>query len=262
MKKFTCTLLFLLIFTTVGQAQERVGIGYGLVDDGNCPVGQHTLLAEYERPGDTLAVRGKVRSEPAGGDCRQAALSYDVFVARYFPVGGVDAVVEFGANEQNAAAPYALLDPAGQVLLRADGGALFSPNLPAGAARTIIGALGVSKKLGDTRLGVLANLVPIDWASGRSSRTAHFTAEWARAGFLANGSVDVGSSTFGEAFGGYRHEVEGSFDIGFGVTYRWGIAAIDNGAPMYQSIAGTRFIRAGPPRDTAVVFEVTLGYRI
>ena len=265
MKRFVLILMFVFALALgFANAQERVGVGYGLVSDGNCAVGQHTLVATYDRPGDTLAARGQVRSEPAGGDCRQAALSYDVFVARYFqaPGAGVDLVIEFGAAEQNAAAPYALIDANGNILLRPDGNALFSPNLPAGAAQTIIGSLGVSKKLGDTRLGVGANLVPIDWATGRSSRTVHITGEWSRGGFLADGSFDIGSDSFGEARGGYRHDVDEHFDVGVGLTFRWGIAAIDNGAPLHQTIAGTRFVRAGPPRDTALMFEVTLGYRL
>ena len=263
--KFLVAVMVLLAMAVSAMADERIGVGYAMVDDGNCAINAHTLTAEYDREGEDLEVRGRVRTEPSGGDCRKESISYDVFVARYFGVFGdsIDAFVEFGANEQSAAAPYALTDESGNVLLRSDGRALFSTNLSAGSSKTIIGAFGLSKDFGALRLGAGTNLVPVDWADHDSGRTLHFTAGLDVGDFDFDSSVDVGASHFGQVSTSYRHGLDGSrMDVGVGVSYYWGIGMIDNGAPAIQYITDSRFARVGAPRNDSLVVSITLGFSL
>ena len=262
-KCVTAALVAALALSVAGPApaQQRVGIGHTTVDDGNCAEAAHTLTAEYERESDALDLRGMVRVAPSGGDCRQDALSYDVSAARYFSAGAVDVAVELGASEQAAAAPYALAGAGGSILLRPDGGALFGTNLPAGSARTIIGAVGLSRSFGPVRVTGGVNLVPVEWMQHEPGRTAHFAAGFDRGGFSFDTSVDAGAAHFGEAAAAYRHALADSrFDVGIGLVYRWGIGAIDNGAPDVQLVNDSPFVRAGPPRDDSLLVSVTLGY--
>lgn len=245
------------------EAQERIGFGYSVLSNGDCPRQQRTITAEYDSTSDVQLVRGDIRSAPAGGDCRVDSFAYSVRVARYFAVGGVDATVEFSASEETLAAPYVLADEAGNVLLRGDGRALFGSNLPAGAAKTIVAATGVSRRLGVVRLGVLVNLAPIDWAYHAPGRTVRLTWDADYRGAYMEGAWDRGADSFGVVSTGYRHALgESRFDISAGVTYRWGLSAVDNGAPYLQHIAGSAFIRDGPPQDHSVVTAVTVGYRL
>lgn len=259
---FALAVAVLMLFPGPLSAQERVGIGYTLVDDGNCTQAAGTLTAEYERSSDALDVRGMLRVEPSGGDCRQDALSYDVSAARYFAAGAVDVAVEFGANEQAAAAPYALAGADGSIIPRADGGALFGTNLPAGSATTIIGAIGLSRSFGPMRVSGGVNLVPVDWMHHDPGRTIHLAAGFDRGGFALDASIDAGAAHFGEASAAYRLALDGNspFDVGIGLVYRWGIGAIDNGAPLMQLVNDARFARAGPPRDDSLLVSFTLGY--
>ena len=243
-------------------AEDRIGFGYALVDDGTCGVTQHTLTAEYDREGEDLEVRGRVRAEPAGGDCRKETISYDVLAVRYFELeGGIDAFAEFGASEQSVGATYDLADPAGMVFLRPDGNALFSTNLPAGSAKTVIGALGLSKDFGALRIGGGYNLVPVDWANHEPGRTAHLTTGLDLGRFDLDASVDIGASHFGEVSAHYRHTLDGSrMSFGWGLSYYFGIGEIDSGAPGTQYIRGSRFNLAGPPRNDSLVVSMTLGF--
>ena len=263
-KGFVAVMVFLALVVSA-RAGERIGVGYAMVDDGNCAINAHSLVAEYDLEGEDLEVRGRVRTEPSGGDCRKEAISYDVFVARYFAVFGdsIDAFVEFGANEQSAAAPYALTDKSGNVLLRSDGRALFSTNLPAGSSKTIIGAFGLSKDFGAVRLGAGTNLVPVDWAGHDLGRTLHLTTGLDLGDFDVDSVVDVGASHFGKVSASYRHGLRGSrMSVGVGVSYYWGIARIDNGAPMIQYIKDSRFARVGAPRNDSLVISMTLGFSL
>ena len=244
-------------------AQERIGFGFSQVSDGNCPTTQQTLTGAYERTSDELVLRGRVRTAPAGGDCRVDSFSYDVRIARYFSVGEVDTTVEFAAAQESTAAPYVLADEAGRVLLRGDGGALYGANLPAGAAQTVVAAVGLSKVWSGMRFGGLVNLAPIDWAEHAPGRTMRLTWDAGWRGLFATAGVDVGAAHFGSVAGGYRHALAGSnFDVGAAVTHRWGLSAVDNGAPLTQTIAGSWFLRDGPPQDNSTIFEVTLGYTL
>ena len=244
-------------------AQERIGFGYSHLRDGNCDVAQRTMVGDYSRASDALVLRGRVRTEPAGGDCRLDAFGYDVRIARYFQLGPVDATVEFAASEQTTAAPYVLTDDAGAVLLRSDGNALYGANLPAGSSQTVVAAVGASKSIGGMRLAVLVNLAPIDWAEHPAGRTVRLAWDAGWRGFYTGAAADVGAGHFGAASAGYRHALAGSgFDVGVDVTRRWGLAAVDNGAPLAQLVAGSSFLRDGPPQDHSTTVEVTLGYRL
>lgn len=259
---FLTLLLMALVLPAVSRSESRVGIGYAALSDGTCPRTQQTVMASYDLDQPELEVRGRVRTEPAGGDCRVDTLSYEVFAARYFEVydGAVDAMVKFGAAEQSVGAPYDLAE-SGRVLPRPDGGALFTATLPAGQAKNVIGVVGLSRNIGIVRVGGGANLVPIDWAAHGPGRTVHLTtsADWR--GMDAGAQIDVGASHFGRAHGGWRWDLDQSrLDVGVGLTYMWGLNALDNGAPPVQLIRSAQFLRAGPPQGDALIFEISLGY--
>ena len=245
-------------------AQERIGIGWNVVADGHCGSMQRTLTADYERTSTALAVRGMLRTRPAGGDCRRDAHAYDVRLARYFEVGGaLDATIEFAAAREAAAAPYVLAGDGGAILLRDDGEPLYATHLPTGAADTVVAAIGVSRQWGVLRLGTLINLAPVDWAHHAPGRTARVTWDVEHRGVWVAGSVDRGAAGFGQLGTGYRYRLAGSrLDVGAGVTWRWGLAAVDVDAPATQTVAGTPFALAGPPQDHSIVTAVTVGYRL
>ena len=257
------TAVLLVPVAATAQTTERIGIGYSYLSDGNCAVSQRTMVGEYERTSDVLVLRGRVRAEPAGGDCRVDSNTYAVRIARYFSLSHVDVSVEFAASEQTTAAPYVLTDGHGSVLPRADGGALFGTTLPAGASQTVVGAIGLSRTTHGVRMGAAFNLAPIDWALHAPGRTVRLTLDTEHRGVYVETAIDVGASHFGSLSTGYRHSLaETNLDVGIGSTLTWGLAAIDNGAPMMQDIAGAMFLRDGPPQGHSAVFEVTLGYRI
>lgn len=257
------TIMGTLLLAAPVAAQERIGFGFSHISDGNCPSVQQTMSSSYERTSDTLVLRGRVRSAPAGGDCRVDSFAYDVRIARYFAVGGVDATVEFAAAEESTAAPYVLTRASGHVIRRPDGGALFGTSLPAGSAQTIVAAVGLSRVWNGMRFGALVNLAPIDWAEHAAGRTMRLTwdADWR--GLYSAVGVDAGAANFGAVSAGYRRALaDSNFDIGAGVTHRWGLSAVDNGAPLTQMIEGSHFLRDGPPQDTSTTIEVTLGYTL
>lgn len=257
--------LALLALTPAYGKDERVDVGLAVVDDGNCERIQRTLSAGYERETDVLSIWGRFRNEPAAGDCRQSAISYDVAVYRYFAVfdDALDLTVKFGAQEQVAAAPYALATETGEVMRRPDGGALFRSYLPAGVDDTVTGAIGISKDLGFWRPGVMLNMVPVDWSEHEPGMSVHLTSAFDYQGIDFNVAIDVGADWFGEAYAGYHRALDKTrFDLVVGLTYKWGITATDVGAPYNQSIRGTPFVLFGPVRDNALIFEVGIGYRL
>jgi hypothetical protein len=244
-------------------AQERIGFGYSAMADGNCGNLQRTLAAEYGSTSDVQTVRGLVRSEPSGGDCRVESFAYSVRVARYFEIEGVDATVEFSAAQETVAAPYVLAASDGRVLLRGDGGALYGTNLPAGSAQTVVAAAGVSRRWGILRVGALVNLAPTEWVDAPAGRTVRLTWDAEHRGVYVEGAFDKGTRSFGVLSTGYRHSLADSpFDVSAGVTVRWGLTSVDNGAPLSQRIAGASFLRDGSPQDHSVITAVTLGYRL
>ena len=260
------TALALVVVVALGApsaAQERIGFGYSHLRDGNCGRAQRTLVGDYERQSDSLALRGRVRTEPSGGDCRLDAFAYDIRVARFFSVaGGWDATVEFAAREETTAAPYVLAGETGEILLGSDGGALYGAQLPAGTSQTIVAAVGLSRRVGGTRLGAYLNLAPIDWAGHAAGRTVRLSWDTAWRGAYARVAADVGADHFGSVSTGYRYSLDSRFDVGADVTHAWGLAAVDNGAPLSQQIAAATFLRDGPPRDTSTLVSLTVGYRI
>ena len=263
MRTYIAAALIVLATVHGADAQERIAIGWSALQDGNCPIQQRVVTGEYGRTSDAMLVRGFVRTSPAGGDCRLDAFSYDVRVARDFSAGPVDATVEFSASETSTGAPYVLANEDRRVLTRGDGGALFGSTLPAGSAQTIVAAVGVSRQMGVLRLGAGVNLAPIDWADHDAGRTIRITWDLDWRGVYAEGSVDAGAAHFGVARAGYRHGLgDSAFELGAGVTRRWGLAAVDNGAPAIQRVADAVFLRDGPPQSTATLFDVTIGYRL
>ena len=254
----------LVLSASPSLAQEhRIGVGYSVLNDGGCSIAQKTLTADYSSNTKSQALRGRIRSAPAGGDCRLESFAYDVRLAHYFDVKAVDATVEFSAARETTAAPYVLADESGAVLLRNDGNALFATTLPAGSAQTVVAAVGVSRRMGPVRLGILANLAPIDWARHADGRTVRLTWDAELRGVYLEGSVDQGADSFGVVSTGYRFGLaESPFDVSAGIVYRWGLNAVDNGAPGFQDIAGAPFLADGAPQDHSLITAVTVGYRI
>ena len=257
--------LGVVALVAAADAQERIGVGYSMVDDGGCPEVGHILVAEYDlRKQGVLDARGRVRTAPSGGDCRQDALTYDISVARYFSAGAVDILVEFGANEQAASAPYALTLN-GMVIPRpGDGKPLNVQTLPAGAATTVVGVIGLSRDVGALRISGGYNFVPVDWAVAgtvQHGRSLQLGAGWDRGGgFSADMAVNIGRSHFGGASASYRFALSSRLDLGLGVLHRWGINAVDNGAPDEQVIEQAVFRRIGAPRNHATFASATFGW--
>ena len=265
------TAFLFLVSILPASAQERIGIGYSLADDGGCPETMQSLTFEYDYKSDgAMDAHGMVRSAPSGGDCTQPSLSYNVGMARYFPMGALDVVVEFGADHQSAQANYDLLHEDGTVQLRSDGNALMTVPLPAGAVTTIVGSVGLSRDFGPIRVNGGYNFAPADWAIGGmvlQGRTARFGADFDWRGLYADAEIDVGRVEgqyphFGGFQGGYRWSMGDRSDISIGVVHRWGLNALDNGAPELQSYRGPMFRRAGAPRDHATFLNITIGYSL
>ena len=264
--KVALVIATIFFFAGLSEAQvtERVGVGYSITDDGGCPEVGNTLTAEYERRAGFLDVSGWVRTAPSGGNCRQDAFSYDVELVRYFDLRTFDLMVEFGANEQAAHAPYALT-LGGMVIPRpSDGGPLNVQNLPAGATTTITGVVGLSRMVGPLRVSAGVNFVPVDWMVNgmvQQGRSVQLGTGYGRGGFRLDWSVNAGEhANFGEVSSSYRWDLSSGFDMGLSLEHRWGINAVDNGAPDEQVIEEAVYRRIGAPRNHATFASLTFGY--
>ena len=173
--------------------------------------------------------------------------------------------MEFGANEQTAAAVYNLIGNDGNVLLR-DGWQRPLYDEPTGRVGQdhYRGRSGLSKDFGAVRVGRWRQLVPVDWAGHDPGRTLHLTAGVDLGNFDLDSAIDVGASHFGEVSASYRQGFGNSTDGSWGsaVAYYFGISEIDNGAPMTQTVAGSMFQRAGPPRNDALIVSLTIGFSL
>ena len=146
-----------------------------------------------------------------------------------------------------------------------DGKPLNVQLLPAGAATTVVGAIGLSRDVGPLRVSGGYNFVPVDWAVAgavRRGRSLQLGAGWDRGGdgFSADMTVNVGRSHFGGAAAHYRFALDSRLDLGLSVSHRWGINAVDNGAPDEQIVEQAVFRRIGAPRNHTTFASVTLGF--
>lgn len=241
-----------IVHLVPGHAQEPPPTDESLtvylshVDDGGCSDAAVVAEAEYSRTGGPLEATASVRTAPSGGDCRRDATAYRFDVERAFALGGSgwDAIAKFVAAEHAVAAPYGLVDEAGALIARADGGPLFATLLPAGTAQTVIAAIGVSRSTPIGEIDFALNLVPVDWAVHEDGRTLHLG--WTqRAGAFAFGlGVDVGEETFGDFRVTWsRGNAQCKFE------HAWGLGTIDAGVPAVQTVAGAPFALQGDPRD-------------
>lgn len=260
----------------LAKISEALTFSYSYVDDGSCTDATHALSGEYRGSLKQygLAFGAYARVAPTGGDCRQSGITYRMSMDKDFPLGegGWSATARFLADSRSTSATYALMDEAGEaVLLRADGNALLTDNLPAGVVDTVVAALGITRAIGDdAKLTLGGNIVPVDWSDGSRSQTVHIAYEFPIATILGgklgmNGSVDVGNfesdfddesmSAFGVAALRWQKN-----DLSASLRYAFGLNEVDGGEPAMQSIEGTNWQLQGSPLDDSLTFEIGVSF--
>ena len=244
---------------------EQIVVSWSRVDDGSCPEVGNAVSGSYTVSSDHMTVDANLRVAPSGGDCRVDGISYNATVARFVPVGDWEGFVQFQASRHSTSAPYALVDAAGNVMTRPDGGPSDPVVLPAGAAEDLGFVVGGARDITESfnvRVGL--NLVPVDWAGGvEDSRTLH-------AGFTMTAlpfdvpvvSDNIDSFRF-EASADFGEDVFGSASVSVtkgwvNATYRYnfGLDAVDAGVPERQTFAGLPVVVQGAPQGTSSAFEV------
>ena len=260
-----------------GLKDQYLSIGASLRDDGGCSKIAQRATARFVRESARLDVLADVSSAPSGGDCRQTSTSFGVQIKSFWPAwGDWDVQGEFAAAENAVGATYALEDSSGAVLLRPDGMALFATTLPAGSAKTVVGAVGVSREFefpalvaagADSdwtmRIGAGVNVAPIDWADGTSSRTGRFTLGLDAGRFDLDVSFDsdVGDNYFGSANARYVFGLGERVDLEAWAGLDWGLNSLDGGEPAVQEIEGAMFRLAGAPQGVAWGGGVSVVFR-
>ena len=175
---------------------------------------------------------------------------------------GFAGLVKFTAAERSVSAPYAIVDGDGAVILRPDGMAADPVLLPAGRAQTVIGALGVSYSFGAANIDLGYNLVPVDWADGSRSRTAHLAL--AAAADVLGGVIDAGVSVDFGSGGAWtesrvtwaRRFAASDWGMDIGVRHVSGLAGLDTGVPATATFSGLPAIAAGPAGDTSTAVSI------
>ena len=233
--------------------EERLGFRWDYLDDGGCPVASNAVSGTYDRESEVYDVHAMVRTQPSGGDCRVQATAYTVQVERRYAIrGGWEAVAKFGADRRSVAAPYAIVDSAGRILARPDGGPSDPVTLPAGSAETLGGYLGVSRTFGDLRATAAVNVVPVDWSTEPDSIAAHIAASYDLGDFLdVDASADIGRDWYGSARASWRRSVAGRIGVEVSGGYAWGLTSVDAGVPVSQTFAALPVTLQGPARDTS-----------
>lgn len=250
------------ICCTMASAQERVGLGYNVTDDGGCSRTRHALVAEYDGQRFGLDMHGRVRSAPAASNCLDTVESYDLKVARYIDVGGGDVMLQLGVDQQSTQAPYALT-LGGEVLARpSDGTPLNVQDLPAGRALTVVGLVGLSTEYRGFRFGGGFNVLPIDWSDGTRGNTMQLEQGLTLGPVELGLTWNIGASHFGDAHAAYHLALSDRVDVGFSLDHRWGLNAVDVGAPAVQTVEQAVYHLAGAPRGSATYAAVTVGYRL
>jgi len=248
-----------LLAVAMQAEADTLGINYELRDNGGCRKAEHTVSAEYRSEQGKRDIRGWVQTNPSGGDCEQDALSFDFYVAQYFPVyGDWDLAFSGGANRTAVGATYGLLDESGMLILRSDGAAAFATNLPAGEAENVSGSIRVSRDFAMDngmviRAGAGIDVVPVDWADGTKGRSGKFVVGVDYREWDLDINVNVGNGMFGDIALTWQRDFE---DTNFGVLaaleYDFGLDELDAGVPMVQDVQGSQFGLLGAPQSSAI----------
>ena len=234
-----------LAVATFARADESLDLYASHTDDGGCAEPAMLVEMRYALGGGPLTTEASARVAPSAGNCLERAVAYDVSVQRDVPIGaGFDLVFRAQAAEDAASAVYELLDEGGSVLTRADGGALFAPTLPAGAARVVGAQAGIGRTTPIGRLRIAYNAVPTPWTMAEESTTVHMGWDSVVGNWTFGAEADVGEDDFGNAYLAWSRGVATCR-----AEYRWGIAAIDTGAPALQHVDGAPFRLAAAPRN-------------
>ena len=242
--------------------EERLGFGITYLDDGGCNVASKSLTGSYARETGDYDVSARVRTAPSGGDCERNATSFALAVERRWKVGGSwSAVAKFAADRRSTSAPYAIVDAHGDVLTRADGAPSDPVTLPAGAADTIGGVLGVTTEWSGVRLTVGGNIVPVDWAREPDSIAGHVAVSWDYGSTVDVGAwADIGRDWYGAARASWRPAVATGIGVEISAGYDWGLRAVDDGAPFAQTFAGLPVHKQGPARDHATTLGIGITF--
>lgn len=245
---FTAAALFSAL-GTYAQAQDvdqSVSFLLSHTDNGGCAVPANVATGTFDRSGGDFEAHASVNVAPTGGDCTVRGVAYGIELESEFNDRWI---AKFVADRRDVAAPYALADSMGNVVTRdSDGMALFPTHLPAGAAETVVAALGVSFDVGSGEIDLGANIVPVDWADGTKGNTLHIGVSQEVGDFAFALNADVGADSFGD--------LRLNWTRGFAtceVTYAFGLNAVDNGAPpmAYVGEAMTPFTKVGAPNNTS-----------
>ena len=232
-------------FSPGAHAEESLDLYASHTDDGGCAEPAVLVEMRYALTGGPLSAEASARTAPAANNCLDRAVAYDLFVQRDVPIGqGFDLVFRAQAAEDAASAVYELLGEDGEVLTRADGGALFAPTLAAGAARVVGAQAGIGRDTPIGRFRATYNAVPVPWASGEESTTVHIGWDAGAGDFAFGAEIDIGDEDFGNAYVAWSRGLATCR-----AEYRWGIAALDTGAPAFQTVDGAPFRLAAPPRN-------------
>ena len=259
---FTVLLLIATFFAPARvAAQDRIGIGFNVNDDGGCEIIGKTLIAEYERHQDDFNARGRVRTAPSSGDCRQESFVYDVEIARHFHMtGDWDVMAEFGANQHTTTAAYGPRMDWRPMDWRPE----EAPWYPAGAARTVTAVMGVSKAINDLRVSAGFNFAPINWSDGTATRTVQLGASYVTDRVSVDADVNHWRSRyFSEASVSYRIPVQDGTDLSLSVTHSRGLNAIDGGERPEQMVNGVWWeLLPGAPRNHSTLVAATFGFSL
>ena len=243
-------------------ATDQLDLSWSWADDGSCNSSTETLSITYTLESAIMDGYGNVRQAPAGSNCEEQSLAYDVHIKRLFPLNsGADlewgAFALLGASEKSTSAPYALAGGA----LRPDGKPMYPVPLPAGRVQTVDAVLGAGAEWRGLEIGLGANLLPIDWSDGESGRTIHaevaaeFEILWGALEVAADIDTDLG----GHAYGSNRVVWRG-FGLYAGLYHDWGLQAVAPDAPMTAEFYGVPATLVGATEDEAKRIEAGITY--
>ena len=236
------------------DVDERLGFSVDYWNDGGCNIAGKALSASYDREAASYEAHAIVRTAPSGGDCERNATSFSIGLERRHEIGGGwSAVAKFLADRRSTSAPYALVDASGAVMTRPDGMPSDPVTLPAGAAETIGGYLGISTPVVQGfRATIAGNVVPVEWANEADSFAAHVAVSYDfRSTLDLDAHADIGRDWYGGARASWRPSVTSRIGTEISAGYSWGLNSVDGGEPTEQRFAGLPVVIQGAPRDDA-----------
>lgn len=266
LRPFAACVAALLLSTGLVIADDRLTVSYAATDDGSCEQTLQTFAAAWDHESPGMDVHANVTTKPSGADCRKESLSYSVAASRFFDLPfsrSVDAMARFGASRTSGSGVYAVTDEAGNVILRADGGAAHLITLRAGSFEAVTGTFGMSWQATRLlRLDAGLNFVPVDWADGSTGRTVHLGAHL---DFLVLGgefelaaTADVGNEAWGQVRADWRTPVAGGLSLALSAVHDRGLDTLKSDAPMHQEFLGRTVVLDAPPAGEATTFTVGL----